>query len=122
VSGGYGALKWLEEPMQFYGLKTCDTCRKAASALRAAGQMPEIYDVRGDGVPPAVLEAALTRFGATMVNRRSTTWRDLSEAERQEEAATLLSRYPVLMKRPLIAEGDDMTLGWDAAAQAKWLG
>ena len=57
--------------MQLYALKTCDTCRKALRALPDA----VLVDVRADGVPADVMEAALAQFGAALVNTRSTTWR-----------------------------------------------
>ncbi len=100
--------------MQLYGLKTCDTCRKALKSLEEA----DFVDVRADGVPDAVLEAALGTFGEALVNTRSTTWRGLSEAERANDPLALLKAHPTLMKRPLIVdEGGQMHLGWSAATR-----
>ncbi|MEK0163959.1 MULTISPECIES: arsenate reductase family protein [unclassified Phaeobacter] len=100
--------------MQLYGLKTCDTCRKALKQLPQA----ELVDVRADGVPEAILQAALAQFGDRLVNTRSTTWRGLSEAERAGEPLDLLTAHPTLMKRPLIRSGDHLHLGWDAKTKA----
>ncbi|WP_299729937.1 ArsC/Spx/MgsR family protein [uncultured Tateyamaria sp.] len=100
--------------MEIYGLKTCDTCRKAIRALPQA----RFVDVRADGVPDAVMTQARAQFGAAMLNTRSTTWRGLSEAERAEPPEALLSAHPVLMKRPLIADGDVLHLGWSKDVQA----
>lgn len=100
--------------MILYGLKTCDTCRKALKALEGA----EFRDVRADGVPAEVLSAAHARFGAALVNTRSTTWRDLPEAERGRDPLDLLAAHPTLMKRPLIIDGDAMYLGWDRNVRA----
>lgn len=108
--------------MRFFGLKTCDTCRKALSALRAAGLDPVVVDVRADGVARADLEAIVAAFGDKAVNRSSTTWRALSEADRATDPVALLAAHPTLMKRPVIEEGGQMTLGWAAEAQATWLG
>ncbi|QYX55768.1 arsenate reductase [Roseovarius sp. SCSIO 43702] len=108
--------------MKIYVLKTCDTCRNAVKELKAAGHAPEVVDVREEGVPEAVLAAAHDRFGAALVNRRSTTWRGLDDAERAAPAVPLLRGHPTLMKRPLVVSGDEMTLGWDAAARERWLG
>ncbi len=100
--------------MQLYGLKTCDTCRKALKSLEGAA----FVDVRADGVSDALLETALDRFGEALVNTRSTTWRGLSEAERASDPLTLLKTYPTLMKRPLIVDADgQMHLGWSAATR-----
>ncbi|MDA7426790.1 arsenate reductase family protein [Thalassococcus lentus] len=101
--------------MILYGLKNCDTCRKALKALPNA----ELVDVRDPGVPAAVLATAFDTFGDKLLNTRSTTWRGLSETERADAPLALISAHPALMKRPLIVDGDTMVLGWDAAAQQK---
>lgn len=90
--------------MEIYGLKTCDTCRKAIKALPEA----RFVDVRADGVPADVMKAALLAFGDKLVNTRSTTWRGLSDAERQGTPQDLLATHPTLMKRPLIVDGDGL--------------
>ena len=95
--------------MIIYGLKNCDTCRKALKALPGA----RLVDVREDGVPEEVLDAALERFGDALVNTRSTTWRGLDPAERERPAKDLLRAHPALMKRPLIAVEDDLYLSWN---------
>ena len=100
--------------MQVYGLKTCDTCRKALKALSGA----ELVDVRKDGVPDTVMDAAFEAFGAALMNTRSTTWRGLSESERDAPVPDLLRAHPALMKRPLIVADGQMYLGWTAEVQA----
>jgi arsenate reductase len=99
--------------MQIYGLKNCDTCRKALKALPDA----ELVDVRADGVPDALLAKAYARFGDALVNTRSTTWRGLSGDERALPPLEVLKRYPSLMKRPLIVDGDALHLGWTKDVQ-----
>lgn len=105
-----------------YGLKTCDTCRNAARVLEAAGKTVEFRDVRADPLSEEALGRFEAAFGDALVNRRSTTWRGLSEAERSAPALTLLARHPALMKRPVIEDGEVLTLGWDKAARAAHLG
>lgn len=100
--------------MILYGLKTCDTCRKALKSLENA----EFCDVRADGVPDDVLRAAHGQFGAALLNTRSTTWRALSEAEREGDPLDLLVAHPTLMKRPLIDDGGTLYLGWGKDVQA----
>jgi len=96
-----------------YGLKNCDTCRKALKALPDA----TLVDVRADGVPEAVMAQAFAQFGDALLNTRSTTWRGLEEAERALPPLALIAKHPALMKRPLITAGDAMYLGWTAATQ-----
>ncbi len=94
--------------MRLYGLKTCDTCRKALKVLNNA----EFVDVRADGLPEKVMIEAFDRFGKALLNTRSTTWRNLDDAERARPVLDLLKDHPTLMKRPLIASEQGMTLGW----------
>ncbi len=100
--------------MKIYGLKNCDTCRKAAKALPDA----TLIDVRADKVPEHVLSNAFEIFGHALLNTRSTTWRGLDAAERDGEPLALIEAYPVLMKRPLIVSESDMYLGWNKDTQA----
>lgn len=99
--------------MKLYGLKNCDTCRKAMKALPQA----TLVDVRSDGVPADVLKSALDKFGDALVNTRSTTWRGLDDTERAGDPLQLLETHPALMKRPLIEVDGDLHLGWTKATQ-----
>ncbi len=103
--------------MILYGLKSCDTCRKARKAL----DQVDFIDVREDGVAKGILDAAHERFGEKLLNTRSTTWRNLPESERSGTPVELILAHPTLMKRPLIIDGDRMWLGWDKAVQAELL-
>ena len=104
--------------MKIFGLKNCDTCRKA---LKVLGQSA-LVDVRADGVPAEVLKLASAQFGDLLLNTRSATWRGLSEGERLGAPLDLIAQHPALMKRPLIVDGDKMYLGWTKDVQAVLLG
>ena len=108
--------------LTLYGIKTCDTCRKALKDIENAGKSVEFRDIRTDPLDRVTLQKFATRFGDALVNRRSTTWRNLSEHARQGTPETLITAHPTLMKRPVIENGDDLTLGWDAAARSRHLG
>ena len=73
-------------------------------------------------LPADVMGHAFEAFGEALVNRQSTTWRGLSEAERAQEALTLLAAHPTLMKRPLIDAGGALYLGWGKDTQHALLG
>ena len=107
--------------MIIYGISTCDTVRKARKALEAAGLAPAFRDVRAEPLNAPEIAEFEAAFGDKIVNRASTTWRGLSDAERAAPVADLLGAYPALMKRPVIREGDKLTLGWTPAVQAQWL-
>ncbi|WP_299636864.1 ArsC/Spx/MgsR family protein [uncultured Ruegeria sp.] len=101
--------------MRLYGLKTCDTCRKALKTLPDA----EFVDVRGDGVPDSVLSQAFAAFGDALLNTRSTTWRGLDDNQRAKTPLELLKEHPTLMKRPLIEKDGDLFLGWTAETRTQ---
>lgn len=108
--------------LTLYGLKTCDTCRKAIKALEASGQAVTFRDVRAEPLKPQMIREWLHLFGDDLVNTRSTTWRSLAEQERKLPKAQLLAKYPALMKRPVIEHGGILTLGWSAPVQKQYLG
>lgn len=108
--------------MRFFGLKTCDTCRKALAALRAAGQDPQVIDVRADGIAAADLDAMLAAFGDAAINRSSATWRALTEAERAADPAVLIAAHPTLLKRPVIERDGVWHQGWTPDVRAALLG
>lgn len=99
--------------MKLYGLKNCDSCRKAKKELEAAGNEVEFIDVRQDPIDENILAGFLEAFGEEkLVNKKSTTWRQLDEAARTLPALELLRANPSLMKRPVIQGQDGLFLGW----------
>ncbi len=99
--------------LKVYGLKNCDSCRKVMKVLDGA----ELVDVRAEGVPEAVMQAAYEQFGDALANTRSTTWRNLGEAERKQPVLALIQEHPALMKRPLIERDGTLYLGWGKDTQ-----
>ncbi len=105
-----------------YGLKTCDTCRKALKALTEAGHDATFQDVRADGVTMAQLKEWSTAFGwEKLLNKASTTWRALDDAEKEnvteKSALDLIKEHPTLMKRPVIETSSGAYLGWKKDVQ-----
>ncbi|MBT0956069.1 arsenate reductase [Alphaproteobacteria bacterium KMM 3653] len=107
--------------MKLYGLKTCDTCRKALKMLKEAGHEVTYVDVRADGISAQDIARFTAAFGDALLNTRSTTWRGLSEEERAAEPQSLIAAHPTLMKRPVIEGENGLTLGWTAKVQAQYL-
>ncbi len=100
--------------VHIYGLKACDTCRKALKALENA----VLVDIRATPMDPTLLARAIEIFADTIVNTRSTTWRGLSEEERSGDTSDLLKAHPALMKRPLIEADGALYLGWTKDTQS----
>jgi arsenate reductase len=105
--------------VRIFGLRSCDSCRRAVKALAAAGVDADLIDIREAPIDEAVLDRALEQYGEALVNRRSTTWRALGQEERARPARELLRAHPALMKRPLIETDDGrLLLGWTPETQA----
>jgi len=108
--------------LTIYHLKTCDTCRKAIKALKAAGHQMNLIDVRADGIPKDVLENITELAGWEMLlNTRSTTWRNLPDSDKanidRDKATGLMSQHPTLIKRPVVIRDEDVYVGWKAGVQ-----
>jgi len=107
--------------MKIFGLKNCDKCRLALKKLSSAGVNVSLVDVRSDGISVKRLEGFYKKFGSELVNKRSTTWRNLSEDEKIQDIIPLLVKYPTLMKRPIIDLNDKIELGWDKDVERRIL-
>lgn len=108
--------------MKVYGIRNCDTVKKAMRALETAGHAPELVDIRATPLEEADFLRFFEAFGEEMVNRRSATWRGLDAAARAGDPVRLVSAHPTLLKRPVIEAEGAMTIGWTAETQARWLG
>ncbi|MEO0883926.1 MAG: ArsC/Spx/MgsR family protein [Pseudomonadota bacterium] len=106
-------------PLTLYGLKNCDTCKKALKALDAAGLPVTFVDIRADADLANKVPSWLAAVGADkLVNKRSTTWRGLSEAEREGDTDALLIANATLIKRPVIESGQTIHVGWTKDIEA----
>lgn len=105
--------------LTLYGLKNCDTCKKALKALAAAGQAVVFIDIRAEADLSAKVPVWLKTVGdKALLNTRSTTWRGLDEGQRARDPQTLLIEHPTLIKRPVIETGDNIYVGWTPETQA----
>lgn len=105
-----------------YGLRNCDTCRKARKWLQSQGIEHRFHDVRADGLERATLGRWVAALGwETLLNRRGTTWRQLPESERgpltPESATALMLAHPSLIKRPVFDTGGHYLVGFSKAEQ-----
>ena len=106
-----------------YGLATCDTTRAARKWLEANGVMHGFHDVREDGLTKPLVESWIKELGwEKVLNKASTTWRELPEKEKTgvdaKKAAALLLAHPTLVKRPVLDRGGQLSLGFKADAYA----
>ncbi|HXI86832.1 MAG TPA: Spx/MgsR family RNA polymerase-binding regulatory protein [Parvularculaceae bacterium] len=103
-----------------YGLKTCDTCRKALKALEAKRKSAAFHDLRAEGASKAQLEKWAKAAGwEKLLNKASTTWRSLPDKDKEKidakKALALMAAHPTLVKRPVIEANGKTFVGWSAA-------
>ncbi|WP_239954253.1 ArsC family reductase [Pantoea sp. Z09] len=106
-----------------YGIKNCDTIKKARRFLEAADIDVEFHDYRASGLNDALLMQFIDQLGyQTLLNTRGTTWRKLPEAEREavidsSSASALMLAHPAVIKRPVLRAPDgSLLVGFSEAA------
>ncbi len=104
--------------LTLYGIVQCDTVKKARRWLDGQQIPYRFHDFRKDGLDARQLRSWLEDLGwQVLLNRRSTTWRGLSESERADPDAAavlvLMLRYPTLIKRPVLVAEDRVLVGFD---------
>ncbi len=106
-----------------YGIKNCDTVRKARKWLEARGVDYRFHDLRADGLAAADLDRWLTAVGwEVLLNRRGTSWRQLDAAVRDgvdaAKARELMLEQPTLIKRPVLEQAGTVRVGFSEADYA----
>jgi arsenate reductase len=103
-----------------YGIKNCDTVKKARSWLDANAIAYRFHDFRADGIDTATISAWLKALGADMlVNKRGTTWRGLDSSLQAQvgtpRTADILCQHPALIKRPVLVRDGKVYCGFSDA-------
>lgn len=106
-----------------YGIKNCDTIKKARRWLEEQHQEYRFHDYRVDGLDLSLLRTFVDELGwEALLNTRGTTWRRLDEAQRAsittaDAAMALMLEMPAIIKRPLLCTpGKPMLLGFTASS------
>ncbi len=100
-----------------YGIKNCDTMKKARAWLDAHGVTHAFHDYKASGIDRAHLEGWCRECGwETVLNRAGTTFRALPEADRQgldaAKAMALMLAQPAMIKRPVLDLGERRIVGF----------
>ena len=107
-----------------YGINNCDTVKKARRWLEEHGVQYQFHDFRADGLQSEAVRGWLEELGwQNLVNKRSTSWKALDEASREnmDETSALeaIMAQPTLIKRPLLDTGHERFTGFSAANYEK---
>lgn len=103
--------------LNLYGIKNCDTVKKARRWLEDHEVEYKFHDFRQDGLDKKQLSGWVEQLGwEAVVNKRSTTWRNLSDKEKDiktnVQAAKLLAANPTLIKRPVTEKNNTLLVGF----------
>jgi Spx/MgsR family transcriptional regulator len=103
-----------------YGIKNCDTVKKARKWLDGKAIDYRFHDFRVDGIEQQQIIAWVNELGwETLVNKRSTTWKQLDQTTRDamDEALAIetMLANPTLIKRPVLDTGHERKVGFKEA-------
>ena len=105
--------------MILYGIANCDSVKKALKFLREAGVEVEFVDFRQNPIAPEKLSQWIDELGLeALVNKRSTTYRQLSDEQKAHITETLILKNPTLIKRPVLEADGQIMVGFNQTAYA----
>jgi arsenate reductase len=126
-----GRLAGLRLPVMkttLYGIPNCDTVKKARTWLADNGHAVDFHDFKKQGLERALVAGWLDQLDwETLVNRKGTTWRKLSDERRAQvvdkaSALELMLEHPSVIKRPVLAGAGALAVGFSAEQYAERFG
>ena len=102
-----------------YGIKNCDTIKKAKKWLELQGIDYRFHDYRTDGIDQSLVDSFLTQQSwEVLLNKRGTTWRQQPEEVKQtideNSAVALMLEHPAMIKRPVLTTLNKVVVGFKA--------
>ena len=103
-----------------YGIRNCDTMKKALAWLEQRKVAYDFHDYKKQGIEAAKLKEWAARAGwEKLANTRGTTWRRIPDAHKagltEARALALLAQYPSAIRRPIVEQGAKLLVGFDPA-------
>ena len=112
----------MNRSIKVYGIKNCDTVKKAIVYLNDCGIDFEFIDFRQNPISQQVLKKMVDSVGwELLINKRSTTYRSLSEEEKSNINYDLVLSLPTLIKRPILIQGENIMVGFDKIQYDKFI-
>jgi Spx/MgsR family transcriptional regulator len=110
-----------------YGIKNCDTMKKARAWLDARKVDYDFHDYKSAGIDRAVLEGWIKKVGwEVLLNRAGMTFRKLPDADREnlteKKAIALMLVQPSMIKRPVLEAKGKLTVGYSPENYKKLFG
>ena len=110
-----------------YGIKNCDTMKKARAWLEGHKVAHDFHDYKTAGIERGLLEGWARKVGwEVLLNRAGTTFRKLPDADKEgvteKKAIALMLAQPSMIKRPVLDVGGKLLVGFKADEYEKTLG
>ena len=100
--------------IKMYGIKNCDTIKKAQKFLDSHGVEFEFIDFRQSPINESTLQSFIDVLGwDKLVNKRSTTYRNFNDDEKLNITLALTLKNPTLIKRPILVIGNEIRVGFN---------
>ena len=99
--------------MKIFGIKNCDKIKKTILWCASNGRMCEFHDYRVDGINQQLIASFLSHYSMQeLINKRSTTWRKLTDEEKSNPTIELVIANPTLLKRPIVEINGQLHIGY----------
>src|SRR5262245_35225482 len=117
----------MAKSVTIYGIKNCDTMKKARAWLDQHGVAYGFHDYKTAGIDRERLEGWAKSVGwETLLNRAGTTFRKLPDKDKdgltEKKAMALMLDQPSMIKRPVLDHGGKLIVGFNAEVYAKAFG
>ena len=110
----------MKKSIKVYGIKNCDTVKKALVYLNDCDIDYQFIDFRQNPISQQVLIKMVESVGwELLINKRSTTYRSLSEEEKSNINYDLVLKLPTLIKRPVLVQDENIMVGFSENQYAK---
>ena len=119
-----GQIRKTKLPITIYGIRNCDTMKKARAWLDGHGVAYGFHDYKTEGIAKDKLKSWSDKLGwETLLNRAGTTFRKLPDSDRgglnERKALALMLAQPSMIKRPVLDLGGKLLVGFSAEIYAK---
>ena len=116
----------MAKTVTIYGIKNCDTMKKARAWLDSHRVGYDFHDYKVAGIERGRLEGWMAKVGwETLLNRAGTTFRKLPEKDKEglteKKAVALMIAQPSMIKRPVLETGGKLLVGFKPEQYAKFL-
>lgn len=109
----YWRVRLVTDIVKIYGIKNCNTVKKALKFLSSKSFSYEFIDYREHPISRDLFEEMEQGVGLdVLINKRSTSFRALSDKEKQNINYELVTKYPTLIKRPVLIQNGNVMVGF----------